>query len=98
MACLPHVVWDLDDVADGNVQHIDERGVTTDEVEEVIFDDSSETTVSRSSGQRITFGYTAAGSYLAVVWEHVQDDPLTIYPVTAYDVPERGKSKHKPRK
>jgi hypothetical protein len=26
--------------------------------------------------------------YLAVVWEHVQEDPLTIMPVTAYDAPE----------
>jgi hypothetical protein len=36
----------------------------------------------------VTFGYTDDGRYLAIVWEHVQDDPLTIMPITAYDAPE----------
>jgi hypothetical protein len=37
----------------------------------------------------MTFGYTSSGRYLAVVWEHVDDNPLTIYPITAYDAPPR---------
>jgi hypothetical protein len=30
---------------------------------------------------------TGTGRYIVVVWEHVLDDPWTIRPVTAYDVP-----------
>jgi hypothetical protein len=82
-----HVVWDLPNDESGNVRHIAEHGITREEVEEVLFDGSSETTTSRSSGERITFGCTAAGRYLAVVWEHVLDDPLTMRPITAYDAP-----------
>ena len=33
-----HVVWDLEDDPDGNVQHIQEHGITMDEVEDVLFD------------------------------------------------------------
>ena len=83
------VVWDIEDDPDGNVQHLEEHGVTKDEAEEVLFAPESQSAINRSgSGNEITFGYTASGRYLAVVWEHVEDDPLTIYVVTAYDAPE----------
>jgi uncharacterized DUF497 family protein len=83
------IIWDLPEDPDGNVQHIAAHDITIDEVEEVLLDRESEDTISRSSGQPITFGYTSGGRHLAVVWEHVDDNPLTIYPITAYDVPER---------
>lgn len=83
------IIWDLEDDPDGNVQHIAEHGITVEEVEEVLYDRDAEDTTSKSSGRPITFGYTARGRYLAVVWEHVDDDPLTIYPIIAYDAPER---------
>jgi hypothetical protein len=35
----------------------------------------------------ITFGWTSTGKHIAVVWEHIMDDPWTIYPVTAYETP-----------
>jgi uncharacterized DUF497 family protein len=79
----------LTDDADGNVLHSAEHGITAEEVEDVLLDRDSEGTISRSSGRTITFGYTSSGHYLAVVWEHIDDDPLTIYPITAYDAPER---------
>jgi hypothetical protein len=84
------VVWDLEDDPEGNVQHIAEHGVTMDEVEEVISNpDGDLVTANRNpSGNMLTFGFTSAGRYLCVAWEHLDDDPLTIYPVTAYDVPE----------
>jgi uncharacterized DUF497 family protein len=82
-----NIVWDLEDEPDGNVQHIAEHGVSPDEVEQVIYGSLSNTTISNSSTNRITFGSTDDGRYLAVVWEHVLDDPLTIYPITAYDAP-----------
>jgi uncharacterized DUF497 family protein len=83
------IIWDLVEDPDGNVLHIAAHGITVEEVEEVLLDRGSEDTISMSSGRPITFGYTSSGRYLAVVWEHVDDDPLTIYPITAYDAPER---------
>jgi hypothetical protein len=83
------IIWDLPEDPDGNVQHIAAHDITLDEVEEVLLDRDSEDTISRSSGQPITFGYTSGGRYLAVVWEHVDNNPLTMYPITAYDAPER---------
>ena len=50
------VVWDLEDDPDGNVRHIQERGITMDEVEDVLLDRDSQTAVSKSSGDPITFG------------------------------------------
>lgn len=82
------IIWDLDDDPDGNVQHILEHGVSKEEVEEALSSPNASLSASKSSGQPITFGYTSAGRYLGIVWEHVSNDPLTIYPITAYDVPE----------
>jgi uncharacterized DUF497 family protein len=79
------LIWDLDDDPDGNVQHIAEHGLTKDEVESVFRDPARWTTESASSGRPLTFGMTDTGRYIAVVWEHVDDDPLTIYPLTAYE-------------
>jgi hypothetical protein len=85
------IIWDLPDDPDGNYVHItDGHDVTIEEVEEVLLDPNSETDVSRSSGNLIVFGWTSTGKYIAVVYEHVMDDPLTIYPITAYPVPEPG--------
>ncbi len=85
------IIWDLEDDLDGNYRHIvDGHDVTADEVDEVLLDRGNETETSRSSENSITFGWTSTGKFIAVVWEHVQDDPLTIYPVTAYPIPPRG--------
>lgn len=83
------ILWDLEDDLDGNIQHLAEHGITVEEVEEVLYDRDAEDTTSRSSGRPITFGYTSSGRSLAVVWEHLHDNPLMIYPITAYDAPER---------
>ncbi len=88
-----YFIWDLEDDPDGNVQHIAEHDVTPDEVEEVLNDRFSKDARSNSSGHPITFGWTDEGRYLAVVWELVDDVPLTIYPVTAYDAPEPGEER-----
>jgi hypothetical protein len=88
-----HVVWDLPDDPEGNTQHIAEHGFTQDDVEDVLFGAGSETTSSRSTGEWITFGYTSSGQYIAVVWEHIDEDPLTVYPITAYEAPERRRKR-----
>lgn len=85
----PTIIWDLEDEPEGNWWHIVEEGhgISADEVEEVLKDRHAYSTLSRSSGQSITFGWTTQGRYIAVVYEHVSDDPLTFYPITAYEAP-----------
>jgi Domain of unknown function (DUF4258) len=83
----PIVIWD--DEPGGNVEHIAEHDITPGEVEDVLRNPDNETDVSHSSGYPITFGWTETGRHIAVVWEEVDDDPRTIYPITAYEVPER---------
>jgi len=77
------IIWDLDEEIDGNVAHIEEHGITKDEVVEVLKDPLSES-ASRSSGRPIVFGLTSTGKSIAVVFELV--DANTVYPVTAYEV------------
>jgi hypothetical protein len=79
------IIWDNDEDEEGNVQHIAEHGLTIGEVEFVIENPTSEG-VSASSGRPCFFGYTPAGDFIMVVYELVDEE--TIYPVTAYEVPE----------
>ena len=80
------IIWDLDDDPDGNVQHCAEHGVTKEEVEDV-FQNAIDFDISRSTSRPVVFGDTRAGRHLMVVYEGIDAD--TVYPVTAYDVPER---------
>ena len=80
------IIWDLDDEPDGNVQHIAEHDLTKEEVDDVLMNSANSTEESHSSGNPVTFGWTSTGRHIIVVWEHVFDDPLTIYPITAYEV------------
>ena len=80
------VVWD--DEPGQNVQHIADNGLTPDEVDEVLLDDLIPVNRSKSSGRPCKFGHTSAGKYIIVIWDTLCDDPLMIYPVTAYEVPE----------
>ena len=83
----PIVYWDAEDDPEGNYQHILEHGLTKEEVEEVVQNRNNEQVPSDSTGRPATFGWTTTGRHIIVIWEHVCDDPLSIYPVTAYDVP-----------
>jgi hypothetical protein len=77
------IIWNEE--PEGNVQHIEEHGLTVDDVEHVLANPTSEG-VSRSSGLPCVFGYTPDDTHIIVVYEQVDED--TIYPVTAYEVPE----------
>jgi hypothetical protein len=89
------VIWDLADDPGGNVQHMAEHDVTIDEVEEVLGNPRSSTVVDKKRiGRFITGGETADGRYLEVVWETALEDPLTVYPITAFDSSRR---RHKRR-
>ena len=81
---VTQIVWDLDDDPDGNVQHIDEHGLTIDEVEEVLYA-AEDVVASYSSGRPVVFGETSTGKHIAVVFDVIDDDPLAVYPVTAYE-------------
>jgi len=83
------ILWDLDDEPDGNVQHVGEHGLTKEEVDSVLLNPNNEVDESHSSGLPVTFGFTETGRHIIVVWENVLDDPKTVYPITAYDVPPR---------
>ncbi len=85
----PFIIWDLDDEHEGNVQHCAEHGVTKEEVREVVNNPTGHG-LSRTSGLPAVFGYTSTGRYLIVVYEQIDDE--TIYPMTAYDVPEENSS------
>jgi uncharacterized DUF497 family protein len=81
---IEQIIWDLEDDSDGNVEHIAEHGLTMEEVEEVLYA-AEEVSASQSSGRPITFGETTTGKYIAVVFDVVDEHPLTVYPVTAYE-------------
>src|ERR671934_1276229 len=82
-------IWDLEDDPEGNYWHIcvEGHGVTREEVEAVLAANYETATRSRSSGQPEAFGWTRSGKYLTVVFELVSDEPLTVYAITAYEVP-----------
>jgi uncharacterized DUF497 family protein len=77
------IIWN--DEPGGNVEHVEERGLSVEDVEHMLANYESAGT-SRSSGRPCVFGYTPDGTYIMVVYEQPDED--TIYPVTAYDVPE----------
>jgi hypothetical protein len=81
------IIWDLKDDPQGNVQHLRAHDVTIEEAEEVLLGSQSSRAISRTSGLPTSFGWTSTGRHLAVVYETVGDDPLTLRPITAYDVP-----------
>jgi len=79
------VLWDEEDNPQGNVRHIAEHGLTAEDIEHVLQDPVEEAT-SRTSGRPCCFGYTPGGDFIIVVYEEIDED--TVYPVTAYEVPE----------
>jgi len=86
------ILWDLDDEPDGNVEHVAEHGLVKEEVESVLLNPNNEVDESHTSGLPATFGWTDTGRHIIVIWENVLDDPKTVYPVTAYDVPPKRSS------
>jgi len=79
----PHVIWNED--RGGNVEHVEEHGLSIEDVEAVLGHPECEVS-SRSSGQPCVFGYALDGTYIIVVYEQVDEN--TVYPITAYEVPE----------
>jgi hypothetical protein len=88
----PSIIWDLEDDSDGNYWHIvvEGRGITQEEVDDVLLNYHSEAITSRESGNPICFGRASTGRYIAVVFEESCDDPLMLKPITAFFPPEPG--------
>jgi hypothetical protein len=80
----PTVIWDHD--PGGNVDHIAINGLTPEEVDSVLLDPAIPIDVSHSSGRPCKFGWTNTGKHIIVIWTVEHDDPLIVYPVTAYEV------------
>ena len=78
-----HVIWDP--LPGGNVEHVEEHDLTTDDVDHVL-ETPEATDTSKSSGRPCVFGHVPDGRYIVVLYEEVDDD--TVIPVTAYEVPE----------
>ncbi len=77
-----HIIWDP--LPGGNVEHVEEHDLTTDDVDYVLQNYESKD-FSDSSGCPCVFGYTPDHRYIIVVYEEYDD---TVYPKTAYEVPE----------
>jgi uncharacterized DUF497 family protein len=78
------VIWD--DSEGGNVEHVAAHGLTPEEVDDVLHDPDSTFDVSTSTGRPVAFGFTRTGRHIMVAFEEI--DAMTIYPITAYEVPE----------
>ena len=80
------IIWDEGD--EGIIHHVEEHGLTIEDVEHVLQFPEREG-VSHSSGLPIVFGYTPSAEYIIVVYEEYDDeDPPAIRPITAYPVRE----------
>jgi hypothetical protein len=88
-----HVVWD--DTPDGNVEHVEEHDLTTDDVDYVL-ENYEAADISRSSKRPCVFGHTRDGRYIVVIYE--EPDADTVMPVTAYEVEEPERPKRRKRR
>ena len=77
------VIWDP--TPGGNVEHVEEHDLTTDEVDFVL-ENYDSTGFSQSSGRPCVFGHTPDGRYIIVIYDELDAD--TIVPATAYEVPD----------
>ena len=80
-----HIIWDMEDDPEGNVQHIAEHGLTIAHVETVLYHPYREG-ISKTTGQPVVWGYTLVDEYIMVVYDRI--DPDTIRVITAFEVPE----------
>ena len=77
------IIWNHE--SGGNVEHIAENGLSTEDIEAVLLNPVAND-VSRSSGRPVALGFATDGRYIFVVYEQI--DEMTLYPATAYVVGE----------
>lgn len=81
--------------ADTDEPHIYGRGVTEAEVEQVLRGSGEDIPGTRNS--RLKLGQTAAGRYLQVVYVP-DEDPLSLFVVTAYELQGKAKQAYRRRR
>ena len=81
--------WDDETDPDGNSQHVARHGLTTDEVDDVLFSPAVGHGFSRTSNRPCGWGRTMTGKHILVIYETTEDPSglTVIRPVTAYEVP-----------
>ena len=67
------IIWNDD--PGGNVEHIEEHGLTVEDVEHVL-ESGPDEDASHSSGLPCVFGYTLDGTYIIVVYELIDDETV----------------------
>jgi uncharacterized DUF497 family protein len=83
------VEWDSEDDPRGNTQHIEDNGLSIDEVEDVISDPRSRPVQSRSSRRPALIDQTSTGKTIIVIYERHKDvGILVVRPVSAYEIEE----------
>ena len=68
------------------VEHLAENDVSLEEFEEVVQDEFSESTTSRSTGRPARIGLTEDGRTLFCVFNWLDREQTQIEPVTAYEI------------
>jgi uncharacterized DUF497 family protein len=81
------IEWDAEDEPRGNLRHIADNGLKTDEVEDVLYDPSGRPVQSRSSKRPALIGRTSTGKRIIVIYERHKDaGHVVIRPVSAYEI------------
>jgi len=75
------IIWDDEDEPGGNVDKIQQHGLTVDDVETALADPVGHG-ISRSSGCPMIWGLAIDGRLIVVVYEEI--DEFTVRPVTAW--------------
>jgi uncharacterized DUF497 family protein len=91
-------IWDLDEDSEGNVQHIAEHGIATEEAEEIVRNHYEAAVASQTSGRPTVFGWTSTGKHLAVIFEVVDEEVPQVYVVTAFEAPPPAEPKRRRKK
>ncbi|SFH85642.1 hypothetical protein [Planctomicrobium piriforme] len=80
------ILWDLESDPRGNVQHIQQHGITVNDYEHALVNAVDFTSKEQYPGQEIAIGPNLNGRLIAAVYEVISEDQ--IFRITAYYVGE----------
>jgi uncharacterized DUF497 family protein len=83
------ILWDDPRDPYGNVQHISDNGLSVDDVE-LVLENPVSNGFSKSTGRPCVWGYTVEDLYIIVVYDELDEETIRV--VTAYEVPELGRT------
>ena len=79
------IAWEDQDDPQGNVEHINQNGVSMEEFEFILTSPRSRRGRSRSSGRHTAWGKLPDDREIVIVYEIESTRSLVIRPVTAYE-------------